>query len=123
MCLVTSSPKQIAKQPIIVYKCLQEDLVSPCYNFQYEIGKTYESKLGIEDKIPTTIINEGFHCYTRLVLAKAFLKVSWWDKTVAHLIVHYTSRIVKCEIPVGSEYYTDGSEIVSNKLKILEICV
>jgi len=114
MCFVIdykdSAPK-IAKRNIVCYKILDNNLVSICFNFQYEIGKTYKHI----DLVATyewgcynAYIEKGYHSYIKIYNA-------CYDNKV----------VVKCHIPKGAIYYKnkERNEYVSSQIKIVEKCV
>ena len=50
MCLLINKNQkpQIATEPIICYKCLTMDMLSPCYRQKYEFDKLLTSEFSIE---------------------------------------------------------------------------
>lgn len=114
MCLRTlqTSPK-IAEEDITCYKVLTEDLKSPCYGQQYELGKLTKSELVLTSKpiynnrkISSNCVNEGLHTYSdkgdaiRTVYSRWTIQNNWTDVNVISAPI-----VVECVIPKGSEYY------------------
>lgn len=108
MCLVTSQSKPlIAKEDIVVYKCLfkqETTLLSPYMEFEYKLRTLYEVSLGVIICNDTTVVREGFHAYY----------------TKKHALHKWTNEVYKCIVPKGSKYYLSKKfgEIVSDKLII-----
>lgn len=120
MCLITRQAPKRAEKPIIIYKCVTFDLKSPCFQFQYKVGETYETKLGFNiTDFGYNKITEGFHAYLELSSAYAKLDDAWvnWVNDDDN----ETSVILKCEIPVGTRYITDYCSVATEKIKVLEI--
>ena len=117
--------KRIAVNDIQVYKILKErrtwisnrvKYVSPYYNFKYKLNKIYKSRLELDQiRDDTLIIENGLHSFTSLQ------RTEYYRDTCEPYCE--TWIIFKAIIPKGSVYYKNGAgEIVSNKLKIVEIC-
>lgn len=107
MCLRTlqTSPK-IAEEDITCYKVLTEDLKSPCYGLQYELGKLIKSELVPTHRPICDTINEGLHTYNDKDDAISTIRLLWAPQnnwTDEDEI--YTPIVVECIIPKGSEYY------------------
>ena len=115
MCLRTlqTSP-EIAEEDIICYKVLTEDLKSPCYGQQYELGKLIKSELVLTSKpiynnrkIRSNCVDEGLHTYSDKGDAISISRALWAPQnnwTDAFEI--YAPIVVECIIPKGGEYYT-----------------
>jgi len=120
MCLKTSQNKPlIAERDITCYKVLTKDLISPCYNKQYELGKKIISNL-IEDNGEVT---HGLHTYIRLDTAKNDTHYYWYDQTVRCGLIVDAPIVVECLIPRGANYYVSDSieEYASNQLIPIKI--
>ena len=107
MCLYTKQwESKIAEEDITCYKVLTEDLKSPCYGQQYELGKLIKSELVLTSKPLYNCVNEGLHTYSdkgdaiRTVYSRWAIQNNWTD-------VYEISApiVVECVIPKGSEYY------------------
>lgn len=126
MCLVSKNYKTrkeqrlaantplIAKEDIVVYKVLQNDLTSPHRVFQYERNTHYYQegkKFGMsKDHVDYAdnwyfTIDQGLHAYTSELVA---------DRNRSILY----DRIYEMVVPKGSQYYISrcGKEIVSDNL-------
>lgn len=130
MCWVTRlkeyQVKRIAANDIQVYKILEKrriwisgriKYVSPFYNFKYKPNKVYKSRIDLDfqTRYDVLIIEKGLHSFTNFQHAKC-----------CHNICKLNCEpwfIFKAIIPKGSTYYVnENGEVVSNKLKIIEIC-
>lgn len=118
--------KRIAANDIQVYKILEKrrtwisgriKYVSPFYNFKYKLNKVYKSRieLDVQTRNDVLTIEKGLHSFTNFQQAKCCYNIGklncepWF--------------IFKAIIPKGSIYYVnEDREVVSNKLKIIEIC-
>ena len=126
MCWLSNIPVNciITKDNIKVYKIFNKNvegqLISPIYDFKWEIGKLY-----VENDIPnypSSVINKGFHSLkTTPIRCFGY----WWNRSYRNLPL-LTDRghfVCVCEIPKGSIYFENKyGEIVSNKLKLLYGC-
>lgn len=106
---------RIAEEDITIYKILQVrfhnrkiQLVSPYYEMEYKIGRTYKTKMK-SNPYDSNEINEGFHSFIRY--SKALRET---------LNVAYPNIIVNGIIPKGSQYFLGINEdIVSNRIKLI----
>ena len=120
---------QIATEPIICYKCLTEDMLSPCYNQKYELGQLITSEFSINKAGYCNKIEKGLHTFANESEAKRIAKdFCWWNQITGDYYPEHASVIVKCEIPIGAAYYKAKSmnmgvsyEYASNQLLPLEI--
>ena len=117
--------KRTAVNDIQVYKILKErrtwifnriKYVSPYYNFKYKLNKVYKSRLELDQtRDDALMIENGLHSFANLPHAEYYRATGE--------PYHETWIIFKAIIPKGSTYYINETEsIVSNKLKIIEIC-
>lgn len=119
---------QIATEPIICYKCLTEDMLSPCYNQKYELGKMLTSEFSINKLGYCDKIEKGLHSFAEESEAKRIAKDFCWCNQISGYYGMYAPIVVKCEIPIGASYYKAEStnigvsfEYASNQLLPLEI--
>ena len=130
MCLrvkINQEP-QIATEPIICYKCLTKDMLSPCFEQKYELGKMLISEFSIKKVGCHDEIEKGLHTFANESEAKNMARdFGWYDRISGYIGIH-TPIIVKCEIPIGASYYKAVSmnvgisyEYASNQLIPLEI--
>lgn len=120
---------EIATEPIVCYKCLTRDLLSPCYRQQYELGNMLISEISVKKEIFTHQVEKGFHTYMNMCDALyASMTFYWHNKIDKDEKDQKAPIIVKCEIPVGATYYKAISlnpgisyEYASNQLLPLEI--
>jgi hypothetical protein len=131
MCLFTTQKRNLtAKEDIVVYKVLREDLASPIKGFRYEYDKVYKTKIG--KRFKTTIdlvreyerevrvgkidclgINRGFHSCVNVENA---IKLCAEMQTINLFSVYHAV------IPKGSKYCKGmGGDIVSDQLIIKEV--
>lgn len=120
MCWLSNIPVNciITKDNIKVYKIFKKNvegqLISPIYDFKWEIGKLY-----VENDIPnypSSVINKGFHS---LKTTPIRLFGYWWNRSYRNLPLLTDSGhfVCVCEIPKGSIYFENKyKEVVSNKL-------
>ena len=117
--------KRTAVNDIQVYKILKErrtwifnqiKYVSPYYNFKYKLNKIYKSKLKLDQtRDDVLMIENGLHSFTHLQHAEYY-------RAIGEPYCE-TWIIFKAIIPKGSTYYRNEiGSIVSNKLKVVEIC-
>ena len=118
--------KRTAVNDIQVYKILRErrtwilnriKYISPYYDRRYKLNKIYKSRLELDSQTreDVLIIKKGLHSFTNLQHAEYY--------RAAGEPYCETWIIFKAIIPKRSTYYTNEiGEIVSNKLKIVEIC-
>ena len=130
MCLFRQGKFQIADKDIVSYKVVNSNLKSQYYNFQYEIGKTYNKKWD-KDFIKhceeeDTIGGNAFHSSLDKDSATwLYGEASHYDPIDGHQIhLLGTGQILlKCIIPAGTKYFKGSfSEIVSEQIIIQEIC-
>jgi hypothetical protein len=130
MCFIVElkhSDHFIAKKDIVCYKILNEfcrhewiddepktvfKIVSPFKGFTYELNNLYKlfsPLMEINNGFSEHTIQEGFHSYTKLRIAK----------NITH---SNCESVFKCIIPKGSEYYVNDlyNEYVSNQIIIKE---
>lgn len=120
MCLITNNTrKYIAEKDIVCYKIVNirdTEIISYWYGFPYELNKKYTIQVlrPIFMKNDDIRIEEGFHSYRNLDIAKGYVYCS--------MLNLLPEIIVKCIVPKGSEYYISSDEMVSNQIIIVEIC-
>lgn len=126
MCWFSNIPVNCitANEDIKVYKILHKNvkgqLISPIYDFKWEIGKLY-----VENDIPnypSSVINKGFHSLKTTPIRRFGY---WWNRSYRNfpLLIDRCHFVCVCEIPKGSIYFeNEYGEIVSNKLKLLYGC-
>lgn len=131
MCLFKQGKLQIADKDIISYKVVYSNLKSQYYNFQYEVGKTY-NKVWSEDFIKyceeqDTIGGNAFHSsLDKNSAIWLYGDNSHYDPIDDHQILQLGTEqiLLKCIIPAGTIYFKGNfSEIASEKIIIKEICV
>ena len=130
MCLLINKNQkpQIATEPIVCYKCLTRDMLSPCYRQKYELNKLLTSEFSIEIGNNCDKVEKGLHTFANELEAKCVARdFDWYDHISGYIGIH-TPIIVKCEIPIGASYYKAVSmnvgvsyEYASNQLIPLEI--
>lgn len=130
MCLFRRGLCKVADKDIISYKVVNSNLKSQYYNFQYEVGKTY-NKVWNEDFVKyceeeDTIGGNAFHSsLDKNYAIWLYGENSHYDPIDGHQIpLLGTGQILlKCIIPAGTKYFRgDFSEIASEKIIIKEIC-
>lgn len=131
MCLLINKNQKpkIAKEPIICYKCLTEDMLSPCFGQKYKLGQLITSEFSIEIGNNCDTIEKGLHTFANELEAKYIgREFSWWNQITGEYPPEHASIIVKCIIPKGASYYKAESmttgvsyEYASNQLIPLEI--
>jgi hypothetical protein len=131
MCLIIDKNQkpQIATEPIVCYKCLTEDMLSPCYNQKYELGKMLTSEFSIDKTgYYSDKVKKGLHSFAEESEAKCIAKDFCWCNQISGYSGIHTPVIVKCKIPTGAAYYKAESmsigvsyEYASNQLLPLEI--
>ena len=119
---------QIAKEPIICYKCLTEDMLSPCFGQKYKLGQLITSEFSIKKMCYYNTIEKGLHTFAEESEAKCMARDFGWYNRISGYIGIPAPIVVKCEIPVGAFYYKGVSmnvgvtyEYTSNQLLPLEI--
>lgn len=120
---------EIAKKPIICYKCLARDMLSPCFEQKYELGKMLTSEISIKKEIFVHQVEKGFHTYMNKGDALyASVTYYWHNRVNKDKEDQKAPIVVKCEIPIGATYYESvslnpgiGYEYASNQLIPLEI--
>lgn len=118
MCLKTSQTRPlIADKDITCYKLLKKGMHSCCYDFTWELGQLYHSRIEVEYSPyeHSTVIQKAFHTYAFCDTVKR-----------AYCSSACACMIVKCTIPKGAEYYCGmhtGNDygFASNQLIINEI--
>lgn len=120
MCLrLKDTTKYTANTDIIVYKvvAITDNKIHAIWQpFRYKYNKLYKlsRRLRIyelfDDNLYTT---EGFYSFNNLQDAE-LLKLKCINYHV------YVTKVVKCILPKGTEYYTSNNVIVSNQIKIIE---
>lgn len=95
MCLTAEHLKaHVATEDIKCYKILQKDMKSYYHgDFQWEIGKLYETEMETINRNPT-IIGQAFHSYC-----------SYLDAKKMHIHADKPSLVVECTIPKGATYF------------------
>ena len=130
MCLLINKNQkpQIATEPIICYKCLTEDMLSPCYNQKYELGKMLTSEFSIKIANYCDKVEKGLHTFASEFEAKNIARNFGWNNPITGYLAIPAPIVVKCKIPVGATYYKAISmnidvsyEYASNQLIPLEI--
>jgi len=148
MCLITKKPIKIATKDIVVYKVLNENMVSPHFSFTYKLNKEYSSEIKFDndwstvDKISTEIVKKialsknlkvscfivekenlikiGFNCYGKG--RHSFKTFERAYKSVITSSYDESQLIVKGIIPKGAEYIVGEDEcVISNKIILTEI--
>lgn len=120
MCLILKdTTKYIANMDIIVYKVVaitNNKMHAIWQPFRYKYNKLYKlsRRLRIyklfDDELHTM---EGFYSFNNLQDAES-LKLKYIN------CARYVTKVVKCILPKGTEYYTSNNVIVSNQIKIIE---
>lgn len=123
MCLVLNDfTKYIAVDNITVYKvvAVTNGVMHAIWRFfEYKYHKLY--KLSVPLRTYTlfshdVITQNGFYSFD-----------NWDDAWILHLRCldksQYTTKIVECVLPKGTEYYKTNNIIVSNQIKIVKKCV
>lgn len=109
----------VAEKDVKVYKVLfvtGDSILSPCQNFEWELGKLYDDKIKINETGLETYINEGFHS---LKFPPIHKDGSWCigDKELFSCGTY--DIVFEAIIPKGSVYYeNEDGEIVSTALKL-----
>lgn len=95
MCLTAKHLKAyVATENIKCYKIMQKDMKSYYHgDFQWEIGKLYETEIGKINRNPS-IIGKAFHSYC-----------SYLDAQEIHIHAGMPSLVVECTIPKGALYF------------------
>ena len=130
MCLRINKNQEpeIATEPIVCYKCLREDMLSPCYRQKYELGQLITSEFSINKASYCDKIEKGLHSYADESDAKRIARNFGWHDQINGYLGIQAPIVVKCEIPIGASYYKAVSDIMtvtyeyaSNQLLPLEI--
>ena len=131
MCLLINKNQkpEVATKPIICYKWLTRDMLSPCYRQKYEFNKLLTSKFSIEIGNNCDKVEKGLHTFVEEFEAKRVSKeFSWWNQITGDYYPEHAPVVVKCIIPKGATYYKAESmttgvsyEYASNQLLPLEI--
>ena len=121
---------EIATEPIVCYKCLTRDMLSPCYRQKYELGQLITSEFSIDKSYCDEVekVEKGLHSFANEFEAKYIAKdFCWWNQIFGYP-GEYAPVVVKCIIPKGATYYKAESmtigvsyEYASNQLIPLEI--
>lgn len=131
MCLFRQGKLRIADKDIVSYKVVNSNLKSQYYNFQYEVGKTY-NKVWNKDFVKyceedDTIGGNAFHSsLDKNYAIWLYGEASRYDLIDGHKIPKLgTGQILlKCIIPAGTIYFKGYfNEIASEQIIIKEICV
>ena len=131
MCLFRQGKLRITDKDIVSYKVVNSNLKSQYYNFQYEVGKTY-NKVWSEDFVKyceeqDTIDGNAFHSsLDKNSAIWLYGENSHYDPIDRHKIplLGIGQVLLKCIIPAGTIYFKGYfSEIASEKIIIKEICV
>lgn len=131
LCIKINQKPKIAIEPIVCYKCLTAELLSPCYGQKYKFGQLITSELSIDKAPYCDKVEKGLHSYADEYAAKRIAyNYSWFNQISGY--IQKAPVVVKCEIPEGSIYYeaestTEGAglEYASDKLiplGIIGIC-
>ena len=130
MCLFRQGKLQITDKDIISYKVVNSNLKSQYYNFQSEIGKTY-NKVWNKDFVKyceeeNTIGGNSFHSsLDKNSVIWIYGENSHYDPIDGHQIplLGIGQILLKCIIPAGTKYFRGTSnEIASEQIMIQEIC-
>ena len=123
MCLILKdTTKYTANADIIVYKVvaiIDNKMHAIWKPFRYKYNKLYKLSRRLrfyklfDDDLYTM---EGFYSFNNLQDAE-LLKLKCINYHV------YMTKVVKCILPKGTEYYTSNNVIVSNQIIIIEKCV
>ena len=129
MCLriEVNQKAKVATKRLTCFKCLTAELLSPCYEQKYELGKLMTSELSIDKAYYCDKVEKGLHSYADEYAAKRIAyNYSWFNQISGG--IQKAPVVVKCEIPEGSTYYEAesitigaGLEYASDKLIPLEI--
>lgn len=132
MCLFRRGLCKIADKDMIVYKVVNSNLKSQYYNFQYEIGKTYNKKwdknfidycerhldIGGNSFHSNLSKDDAIHLYgddTETIIEN--------DNELIKSKLSESQILLKCIIPAGTKYFKGTfNEIASEKIIIKEIC-
>lgn len=108
--------RQIADNDITVYKIVipkDNSCTSLFKEFNYDFHKKYTELVNINYVYGLYYINEGFHSYKSLKVAR------YMSACIIVNGITYEGRIAKCTIPKGAIYYTNADkEVVSNQIII-----
>lgn len=131
MCLrieVNQKP-QIATEPIVCFKCLTLNMLSPCYNQKYELDKMLTSEFFVnKTQAGYDKVEKGLHTYADEFNAKHIAyNYSWFNQISGG--IQKAPVVIKCIIPEGASYYKGKTikpdrvtlEYASDKLIPLEI--
>ena len=149
MCLITKKPIKIATKDIVVYKVLNENMVSLHFNFTYKLGKTYsaaikevreeESWVATDEFAVKSIINlynknKQKHQYIFSIYSQEEKLIRAGFKCYGKGLHSFSIKkrineydgdwdiVVKCIIPKGSKYIiAEDNTVISNKLFIQNI--
>ncbi len=120
MCLILEdTTKYIANTDIIVYKvvAITDNKMHAIWRpFRYKYNKLYKlsRRLRIYKLFDVNSYTmEGFYSFNNLQDAE-LLKLKYINSS------SYVTKVVKCTLPKGTEYYTSNNVIVSNQIKIIE---
>ena len=120
MCLILKdTTKYITNTDIIVYKVVaitNNKMHAFWQPFRYKYNKLYKlsKRLRIYKLFSCNLYTiEGFYSFNNLQDAE-LLKLKYINSS------SYVTKVVKCILPKGTEYYTSNNVIVSNQIKIIE---
>lgn len=131
MCLFRQGKLRVADKDLVSYKVVNSNLKSQYYNFQYEIGKTY-NKVWSKDFVKyceekDTIEGNAFHSSLNKNYAIwLYGENSHYHPIDGHQIpqLGVEQILLKCIIPAGTIYFKGFlNEIASEKIIIQETCV
>lgn len=125
MCFYVKTPREVAKEDIITYKLLNEDLSSIHHDYSYKIGEK-QKEIRLKEN-GTNILNgnntlrliyEGYHSYSTYEKAN---RISFLSNRAFVFSLLPILLLVKCIIPKGSEYYSnyEAKEKISSNIIII----
>lgn len=106
MCLriEVNQKAEVAKERIICFKCLTAEMLSPCYEQKYELGKMLTSEFSVTKTQCYDKVEKGLHAYADEFDAKHIAYNYTWFNQVSGGI-QKAPVVVKCIIPEGASYY------------------
>lgn len=118
MCLVLEDKtKHIACEDIVVYKVVsihnsEMHAIWQFYNYKYNKLHVLKTELHTYKTFSGDIITlEGFYSFGNFSSAQ---------ELHLRLVNMYGTKVVKCILPKGTEYYANNDIVVSNQIKIIE---
>lgn len=126
MCMYTYNPRQQAKEDMTVYKVICqkrfEDTWAGPYNFENNFpfnkplkNKEEHNRITLKDGMK--VIGKGyFHCFWSIDAARRLKNLVEYDLMFSRLRV----KAVKCIIPKGTTYYSQGSEIATKNIIVTD---